>query len=505
MNKDEEKVLLEEPVSTATQTALSAPIYTPATYKQSAAVTSAQEALQKHSAQAPGAYTSKWQAQLDDTVNKILNREEFSYDVNGDALYKQYADQYARKGKAAMEDTIARASAMTGGYGNSYAQTAGQATYAQYMTELADKIPELYQLALDKYNAEGDALYDRYSLLSDAEGTDYDRYRDSVSDYLTERDYLTDRYDTEYARDYGEFRDKVSDNKYSFDVTNENYWKGESLKREDEQTQYERDLTAAYAQADLGDFSALSELLGIDAEAARERYTEEKKAEDELTALEIEAARLGVEADKYSLNASKTSAALERAYVLASSGDYSALAEIYDCSEERAKAYFEGGLTGDETLLYGGYTKSEYTEKLLELKSDYSDPDTAAGLARAAGTDEAEAIFKAIFGDEVYKEYFGGVESTDAMNAIDNTPVTNSAIPTYGGGSYVNAKTDFDKTDGVLDRSTWEAAKASGNQSVKIRGYESYDRYIESLASELVERGWSADKALEWASRYLEE
>ena len=30
---------------------------------------------------------------FNDTMNKILNREKFSYDLNGDALYQQYKDK----------------------------------------------------------------------------------------------------------------------------------------------------------------------------------------------------------------------------------------------------------------------------------------------------------------------------------------------------------------------------------------------------------------------------
>ena len=35
-------------------------------------------------------YQSGYQKQLDDAMDKILNREDFAYDLNGDALWKQY-------------------------------------------------------------------------------------------------------------------------------------------------------------------------------------------------------------------------------------------------------------------------------------------------------------------------------------------------------------------------------------------------------------------------------
>ena len=46
-------------------------------------------------------YQSAWQEQLTDTVGRILNREKFSYDVNADALYKQYKDRYTQQGRQA--------------------------------------------------------------------------------------------------------------------------------------------------------------------------------------------------------------------------------------------------------------------------------------------------------------------------------------------------------------------------------------------------------------------
>ena len=194
--------------------------YTP--YTPSDTVKQAEALLQEQLAQKPGSYTSAWQDQLNETLNKILNREKFSYDLNGDMLYQQYKDQYTTQGKLAMMDTMGQAAAMTGGYGNSYAQTAGQQAYQGYLQGLNDKIPELYQLALSKYNTEGDTLRDQASMIAQMEEQDYGRYRDQVSDYYTEVDRLTDESRYQGEQDYGKWaddlnftyqqeRDKVSD------------------------------------------------------------------------------------------------------------------------------------------------------------------------------------------------------------------------------------------------------------------------------------------------------
>ena len=176
-------------------------------YQESDLVTQAKDALNAQLAQKPGEYNSQWQAQLDDVINKIMNREKFSYDLNGDALYQQYKDKYIQQGKMAMADAIGQASAMTGGYGNSYAQSVGQQQYNAQLQNLNDIVPELYQMAYDKYNQEGQDLYNQYSMLGAQDERDYGRYRDSVTDWNAERDYLTGRYDNERNLDYSKYVD----------------------------------------------------------------------------------------------------------------------------------------------------------------------------------------------------------------------------------------------------------------------------------------------------------
>lgn len=188
-------------------------------YKESDIVKQAQAALNAQLAQKPGAYQSQWQTQLNDIMDKIMNREKFSYNFNEDALYQQYKDKFTQQAKLAMGDAIGQASAMTGGYGNSYAQSVGQQMYQKEMQNLNDIIPELYSMAYDKYNQEGQDLLNQYALVGDQEDRDYGRYRDSVADWLTERDYLANRYDSERDFDYSKYADdrNFDYNKYSDD------------------------------------------------------------------------------------------------------------------------------------------------------------------------------------------------------------------------------------------------------------------------------------------------
>ena len=104
-----------------------------------------------------------------------LNREVFSYDPEKDPLYQSYRKQYTDAGRLAMEDTVGMASTLTGGYGNSYAQTAGQQTYNAYLQQLAGVMPELYGAAYDRYRAEGEALYNEIVLTEQRRQSAYNK------------------------------------------------------------------------------------------------------------------------------------------------------------------------------------------------------------------------------------------------------------------------------------------------------------------------------------------
>lgn len=159
-----------------------------------------QAALDSHLTAKPGDYQSKYQGQIDQVMQNITNRKPFQYDVNADALYQQYKDRYTQMGRQAMQDTMGQAAALTGGYGNTYAQNAGQQAYGAYMQGLTDKIPELYQLALDKYDRDAALEKEKYSVLKDADATDYGRWGDRLNQWNTDRSYLSGRVDTELSQ-----------------------------------------------------------------------------------------------------------------------------------------------------------------------------------------------------------------------------------------------------------------------------------------------------------------
>ncbi len=152
-------------------------------YTPSDEVTAARAYRDSVAALEPEAYQSRFEDRLNELYDQITQREAFDYDPEEDESYRRYAKLYAARGAAAMEDTLGKAAALTGGYGSSYAQTAGQQAYNGYLQELAALVPELRQAALAEYRQEGEALTDRYGMLTQREKEDYDRWQDDKTQW----------------------------------------------------------------------------------------------------------------------------------------------------------------------------------------------------------------------------------------------------------------------------------------------------------------------------------
>lgn len=214
-------------------------------YKPSEAVSNAQNYLTGILNNKPGAYNSAYQNDLQGLYDRIMNREKFTYDLNGDALYNQYKQQYQQMGRQAMMDTMGQAAALTGGYGNSYANTAGNQAYQAYLSKVGDIVPQLQQQAFERYTQEGSDLNNRLNLVQNLENADYNRYRDSVSDWNTERSYANDDYWNQRNQDYQDYMNMLNYWNQQAQHENQNYWNQQQ--HDTSVSQYEQDL--AYKQA----------------------------------------------------------------------------------------------------------------------------------------------------------------------------------------------------------------------------------------------------------------
>ena len=179
-------------------------------------------------------YTSQWDQIIKDLAGGILGREDFEYDYTEDPNYQQYRDAYTREGERAMVDTLGEVAARTGGMASSYATSAANQANNYYMSALADKIPELRQMAYEAYLQGVQGQRDDLSMLLGLESMDYEKYLNSLGQWNTDRNF-----------DYGIWRDQVNDERY------------------EQETDYSKQLAAAELMASVGDFSGYASIWGL--------------------------------------------------------------------------------------------------------------------------------------------------------------------------------------------------------------------------------------------------
>lgn len=150
-------------------------------YTPSADVTAAEAHRDSVASARPDGYDSAYARELAVLYDEITGREPFAYDPETDGVFAQYARLYRQKGRAAMEDTMGQAAALTGGYASSYAERTGQQAYDRYMQELMAMLPEFQERAQQAYDQQGQALRQRYDLLDGQEKAQYQRWQDGMS------------------------------------------------------------------------------------------------------------------------------------------------------------------------------------------------------------------------------------------------------------------------------------------------------------------------------------
>ena len=148
----------------------------------------------------PPAYANSYADRLQALYRDLTGRGSFTYDPQSDPLFRGYADTYRRSGELAMQDTAGRAAALTGGYANSYAQTAGEQQYQSYLQKLGDVLPTLYGRAYGQYQDENTRKQQEFALLRGLAEDEYTRYRDALDQWQTARQQLQARADTAYDR-----------------------------------------------------------------------------------------------------------------------------------------------------------------------------------------------------------------------------------------------------------------------------------------------------------------
>lgn len=176
----------------------------PGDYEESDYVKDRRDKLTEVENARPADFTSKYQAQIDDLLNRIYGDKGFSYtakDLQNDDLYKMYAQQYQQSASRAMRDTMGQAQAASGGYGSTYAQQVGQQAYDQTMSGLNDKVLDFRDRAYQTYLNNQSNRYNALNAFQTQDNTDYGRYRDTVADWQADRNYYLGALQGEQAND----------------------------------------------------------------------------------------------------------------------------------------------------------------------------------------------------------------------------------------------------------------------------------------------------------------
>lgn len=111
-------------------------------------------------------------AKKSENLANQYGKNKFQYNPETDPNYQAYLKLAKENAGLAMQDTLAKASAMTGGYSNSNAQLAGQKVYNQHLSEAEGRVGDFYAMALDAFNAEQNNLLNQIELAWAAEDRD---------------------------------------------------------------------------------------------------------------------------------------------------------------------------------------------------------------------------------------------------------------------------------------------------------------------------------------------
>ena len=133
-------------------------------------------------------------------LDKVANRQEFSYDAETDPRFSAYKKEYLREGDRASANAIAQASAGTGGVPSSFAATAAAQVGNYYAGQLADIIPTLYADSYDQYVNDFNMDLSGLGALQTDKQTDYEEYLNRYNMLQNKLGNLQTQEGTEYNR-----------------------------------------------------------------------------------------------------------------------------------------------------------------------------------------------------------------------------------------------------------------------------------------------------------------
>jgi hypothetical protein len=122
--------------------------------------------------------------------------------------YAGLKKSYEQQGQKAMQDTLGQLAARTGGLASSYAGSAAQQSYNNYMQTLEDA-------ARAQFNEEYSKAKDNYNMALQEYNNAYGEYRDNVADLWNRYDAGNSAFESDRSYNYQQDRDTVADQRYN--------------------------------------------------------------------------------------------------------------------------------------------------------------------------------------------------------------------------------------------------------------------------------------------------
>ena len=126
-------------------------------------------------------YESPYAAQIQEAIAGLNNSQWEGWNKDQDESYQAYRKEYLREADRSMQDTLGQYAQNTGGIAGSSAIAAASQAADYYKAQLADKVPELYENAYNRYLNDLQTRQNNISLMMNAENQAQSGYYQQIS------------------------------------------------------------------------------------------------------------------------------------------------------------------------------------------------------------------------------------------------------------------------------------------------------------------------------------
>lgn len=163
-------------------------------------------------------FKNPYEDQYKSAMDKVLNREQFSYDPNNDPLFQSYRQMNLREADRAQQNALGQAASMTGGLPSTAAINAASQAGDYYRSQIGDALPQFADAAYQKHIDSIGLDFDTFSMLNDLRNTARDEYDTNrnfgYNQWTDELGFQSDKENSKYEQEQyaREYADSTNDN-----------------------------------------------------------------------------------------------------------------------------------------------------------------------------------------------------------------------------------------------------------------------------------------------------